>query len=119
MSNIQLYVRGITGKTIIINCLDNINIRDLKQLISKEIGKDFYMINLIFQNRFLDDENFLNEVEIKNETILYYTIKLNEEVEILMELKRYWNLSNNWSRDNDLSEWYGIKIHENSNSSNV
>ena len=62
----------------------------------------------------MEDELFLNEYGITNETTLYYMIKLNEEVEILMELKRYWNLNNNWSRDIHLSEWNGIEVHEGS-----
>ena len=30
MSKLQLYVKGITGTTITISCLNNIKIRDLK-----------------------------------------------------------------------------------------
>ena len=99
MSKLQLYVKGITGNTITISCLNDIKIRDLKDLISNKIGKGVYMIRLLFKNRELEDEDFLNEIGIENETTLYYMIKLNEEVETLMEIKRHWNLDNNWSRD--------------------
>ena len=114
MSNLQIYVNGITGETVTISCLSDVKIRDLKDLISKKIKIDVYMVRLLFKNRELEDELFLNEYGITNETTLYYMIKLNEEVEILMELKRYWNLNNNWSRDIHLSEWNGIEVHEGS-----
>ena len=112
MSKLQLYVKGITGNTITISCLNDIKIRDLKDLISNKIGKGVYMIRLLFKNRELEDEDFLNEIGIENETTLYYMIKLNEEVETLMEIKRQWNLDNNWSRDLHLSEWDDIEVHE-------
>ena len=111
MSKLQLYVKGITGTTITISCLNDIKIRDLKNLISNEIGKDVYMIRLLFKNRELEDESFLNEMGIENETTLYYMIKLNEEVETLMGIKRHWNLDNNWSRDLHLSEWDRIDVN--------
>ena len=114
MSKLQLYVKGITGNTITISCLNDIKIRDLKDLISNEIGKGVYMIRLLFKNRELEDEDFLNEIGIENETTFYYMIKLNEEVETLMEIKRQWNLDNNWSRDLHLREWDNIEIHEDS-----
>ena len=114
MSKLQLYVKGITGNTITISCLNDIKIRDLKDLISNEIGKGVYMIRLLFKNRELEDEDFLNEIGIENETTLYYMIKLNEESETLMEIKRQWNLDNNWSRDLHLSEWDDIEVHEDS-----
>ena len=114
MSKLQLYVKGITGNTITISCLNDIKIRDLKNLISNEIGKGVYMIRLLFKNRELEDEDFLNELGIENETTLYYMIKLNEEVETLMEIKRHWNLDNNWSRNLHLREWDNIEIHEDS-----
>jgi len=114
MSKLQLYVKGITGTTITISCLNDIKIRDLKNLFSNEIGKDSYMIRLLFKNIELEDENFLNEIGIENETTLYYMIKLNEEVETLMEIKRHWNLNNNWSRDLHLRDWDEIEVHEDS-----
>ena len=114
MSKLQLYIKGITGTTITISCLNDIKIRDLKNLFSNEIGKDSYMIRLLFKNIELEDESFLNEIGIENETTLYYMIKLNEEVETLMEIKRHWNLNNNWSRDLHLRDWDRIEVHENS-----
>src|SRR6056300_404225 len=112
MSKLQLYVKGITGTTITISCLNDIKIHDLKKLISNKIGKDSYMIRLLFKNKKLEDESFLNEIGIENESTLYYMIKLNEEVETLMEIKRHWNLNNNWSRDLHLRDWDRIKVHE-------
>ncbi len=38
--------------------------------------KQFFSI--LFKNRELEDEDFLNEIGIENETTLYYMIKLNE-----------------------------------------
>src|SRR6056300_952118 len=114
MSKLQLYVKGITGTTITISCLNDIKIPDLKNLISNEIGKNSYMIRLLFKNIELEDEIFLNEIEIENETTLYYMIKLNKEVETLMEIKRHWNLNNNWSRDLHLRNLDEIEVHEDS-----
>ena len=39
MNNLQLYVKGITGQTITISCLNDITVRDLKVLISIKIKK--------------------------------------------------------------------------------
>ena len=47
-----------------------------------------YLIRLVYGNQELNDEQFLNELEIKNEGTIYYLIKLNKEVEILMEMKK-------------------------------
>ena len=117
MNNLQLYIKGITGKTITISCLNDITVRDLKVLISKKIENiEPYFIRLVYGNQELNDEQFLNELEIKNEGTIYYLIKLNKEVEILMEIKRHWNLNNNWSRDIELSGWDGIEVHEESDS---
>src|SRR6056300_1026797 len=90
MSKLQLYVKGITGTTIPISCLNDIKIRGLKNLISNEIGNE-------------------------NETTHYYMIKFNEEVEtFLMKIKRHWNLNNNWSRDLHLRDWDRIEVNEDS-----
>jgi len=115
MSKLQLYVKNISGETVTISCLSVVKICDLKDLISNKIEIGSYMIRLLYKNRELDDDLFLNESGITNETTLYYMIKLNEEVETLMEIKRYWNLDNNWSRDLHLREWDRIDVNDDGN----
>ena len=39
MNNLQLYIKGMTGETVTIHCLNNITVRDLKVLISKKNRK--------------------------------------------------------------------------------
>lgn len=115
MSKLQLYVKNISGENVIISCLSVVKIRDLKDLISNKIEIGSYMIRLLYKNRELDDDLFLNETGITNETTLYYMIKLNEEIETLMEIKRHWNLDNNWSRDLHLREWDRIDVNGDGN----
>ena len=98
----------------------------IKNGVVKFIGKKDIPIKIISSNKdkslskydekyiLLNSESFLNEIGIENETTLYYMIKLNEEVETLMEIKRHWNLNNNWSRDLHLRNWDEIEVHEDS-----
>ena len=109
MSKIQLHVKSLTGKETVINCLNDITVYDLKKLINNE---EPYMLRLLHKNKELEDEQFLNQIDIKNGSVIFCLIKLNKEVEILLEIKRNMNLEVNWSKDVELSEWVRIKIDE-------
>ncbi len=107
MSKIQLHVKSLTGKETVINCLNNITVYDLKKLINNE---EAYMLRLLHKNKELEDEQFLNQIDIKNGSVIFCLIKLNKEVEILLEIKRNMNLEVDWSKDVELSEWVRIEI---------
>ena len=113
MNKKELYVKDINGGTQIISIPNNepLKVYDLKKMINKD---EPYMLRLLHNNQELDDDNFLNETHIQNGDNIYYLMKLNREVEILLEIKRKMNIPFNWSRDQELSEWKGIVInHEN------
>ena len=112
MSKYEVYVKGITGNTKIIQILnhDPMTVYDLKKIIDCD---EPYMIRLLHGGEELGDEQFLNQIEGNT---FYYLMKLNKEVEILLEIKRNMNLRLNWSRDIDLSEWQHIEIDNNSGS---
>ena len=113
MSKLQLHVKGITGDTTVINCSDDITVYDLKKLISND---EPYMLRLSCDNAELNDEQFLNQTNIINGGTIYYLIKLNREIEILLEIKRKMNIDLNWSRNIELSEWERIEINNESDS---
>ncbi len=109
MSKIQLYVKSLTGGETVINCLNNITVYDLKKLINED---EPYMLRLIHNSKELDDEQFLNQIDIKNGSIIGCLNKLNREVEILLEIKRKMNLQLNWDRNLHLRNWERIEIDE-------
>ena len=113
MSKLELHVKGITGDTTLIKCSNDIIVYDLKKLISND---EPYMLRLLCDNTELNDEQFLNQTNIENGGTIYYLIKLNREVEILLEVKRKMNINLNWSRNLKLSEWEHIEINNESDS---
>ena len=112
MSKYEVYVKGITGDTKTIQLSNNnmITVYDLKKLINSD---EPYMVRLLYNGTEVGDEQFLNQI---NTDTFYYLMKLNKEVEILLEIKRKMNIRLNWSRDIDLSEWQGIEIGNDSGS---
>ena len=50
MSKLQLYIKGMTGETVTISCLDDIIVRDLKCLIAKKINIEHYFKLVIIYN---------------------------------------------------------------------
>ena len=113
MSKLELHVKGITGDTTLIKCSDDIIVYDLKKLISND---EPYMLILLCDSTELNDEQFLNQTNIENGGTIYYLIKLNREVEILLEIKRKMNINLNWNRNIELSEWRGIEINNENDS---
>ena len=61
MSKIQLHVKSLTCKETVINCLNDITVYDLKKLINNE---EAYMLRLLHKNKELEDEQFLNQIDI-------------------------------------------------------
>ena len=113
MSKLELHVKGMTGDTTLIKCSNDITVYDLKKLISND---EPYMLRLLCGNTELNDEQFLNQTNIQNNGTIYYLIKLNREVEILLEIKRKMNINLNWSRNLHLRELDNIQINNESNS---
>ena len=109
MSKYEVYVKGITGDTKIIQLSNDnpITVYDFKKLIDED---EHYMIILLHNGVELNNEQFLSA---EYNTILYL-VKLNIEVETLLEIKRKMNIEDaelNWSKDIDLSEWDRIAIY--------
>ena len=77
---------------IVFNCFNDITVYDLKKLIFND---EPYMLRLLWEKEELNDEQFLNQTNIKNGGTIYYLIKLNREVEILLEIKRKMNINLN------------------------
>ena len=115
MSKKQFYVKCITGDTQVISIPNNdpLTIYDLKKMINED---EPYMLRLLHKNQELEDEQFLNETQLQNCDTIYFMMKLNREVEILLEIKKKMNIQLNWRRDLDLSEWEFIEIDNESDS---
>jgi Leucine-rich repeat (LRR) protein len=114
MNQLTLYVYNITGSLITVKCHNTITIKDLKELIAERIGENckHYYFSLIFNNVELDDNAFCNIV-LKDNSKLFYMMRLNLEREILLEIKQKLGFNSNWNRNIELSQWRHINIHDN------
>ena len=115
----NLYISNITNDICFtIKCYEQASIRNLKEIVSAQLKTYPCLFHLIYNGRRLDeDENMdrtLQHANVKNESKLYFIMKLNPEKEILLEIKRQGSLVNNWNREVSLREWGwdGIRINE-------
>jgi len=114
MNQITLHVYNITGTLITVKCDNTITIKDLKEIIAKRIGDNckHYYFSLIYNNVELDDNAYCNII-LKDNSKLFYMMRLNIEREILLEIKQKMGLNLNWNRTIELSQWSYIQIHDN------
>jgi hypothetical protein len=114
MNQLTLHVYNITGSLITIKCDNKITIKNLKEIIAKRIGDNckHYYFSLISNNVELDDNAFCNIV-LKDNSKLFYMMRLNLEREILLEIKQKMGFNSNWNRNIELSQWERIGIHDN------
>jgi Leucine-rich repeat (LRR) protein len=114
MNQLTLHVYNITGSLITIKCDNTITIKNLKELIAERIGDNckHYYFSLISNNAELDDNAFCNIV-LKDNSKLFYIMRLNLEREILLEIKQKMGFNLNWNRNIELSQWNDIEIHDN------
>jgi hypothetical protein len=114
MNQLTLHVYNITGSLITVKCDNTITIKDLKKIIAKRIGDNckHYYFSLISNNVELDDNVFCNIV-LKDNSKLFYMMRLNLEREILLEIKQKLGFNSNWNRNIELSQWNRIQIHDN------
>jgi Leucine-rich repeat (LRR) protein len=114
MNQLTLHVYNITGSLITLKCDNTISIKDLKELIAQRIGENckHYYFSLISNNLELDDNIVCNTI-LKDNSKLFYMMRLNLEREILLEIKQKMGFDLNWNRNIELSEWNHIDIHDN------
>jgi len=114
MNQITLHIYNITGELITVKCDNTITIKDLKELIAERIGDNckHYYFSLISNNVELDDNAYCNTL-LKDNSKLFYMMRLNLEREILLEIKKKMGLNLNWNRNIELSEWNSIQIYDN------
>jgi Leucine-rich repeat (LRR) protein len=114
MNQLTLHVYNITGTLITIKCDNTITIKDLKKIIAERIGDNckHYYFSLIYNNVELDDNEFCNTL-LKDNSKLFYMMRLNLEREILLEIKQKMGFDLNWNRNIELSQWERIGIHDN------
>jgi Leucine-rich repeat (LRR) protein len=114
MNQLTLHVYNITGSLITVKCDNTITIKDLKELIAERIGDNckHYYFSLIYNNVELDDNAFCNTI-LKDNSKLFYMMRLNLEREILLEIKQKLGFNSNWNRNIELSQWNDIQIHDN------
>jgi hypothetical protein len=116
MNQLTLHVYNITGSLITVKCDNTITVKTLKELISERIGENckHYYFSLIFNNVELDDNAFCNIV-LKDNSKLFYIMRLNLEREILLEINKKLGFYSNWNRRIELSRWTSIDIDNNNN----
>ena len=100
MNQQTLHVYNITGSLITVKCDNTITIKDLKELIAERIDENckHYYFSLIFNNVELDDNAFCNTI-LKDNSKLFYMMRLNPEREILLEIKQKMGFNLNWNRN--------------------
>ena len=114
MNQLTLHVYNIIGSLITLKCDNTITIKYLKELIAERIGDNckHYYFSLIYNNVELDDNAFCNTI-LKDNSKLFYMMRLNLEREILLEIKQKMGFNLNWNRNIELSQWNNIEIHNN------
>jgi hypothetical protein len=114
MNQLTLHVYNITGSLITLKCDNTISIKDLKEIIAKRIDENckHYYFSLISNNVELDDNAFCNTI-LKDNSKLFYMMRLNPEREILLEIKQKMGFNSNWNRNIELSQWNDVQIHDN------
>ena len=109
----NLYCCNITNDiSFTTKCDEQASIRDLKEIVSAQLKTYPCLFHLVYNGRRLDGEETLQHANVKNESKLYFMMKLNPEKEILLEIKRQGSLENNWEQEASLREWEGIRINE-------
>ena len=109
----NLYCGNITNNIRFnIQCDEQASILDLKEIVSAQLKTYPCLFHLVYDGRRLEGTGTLQHANVKNESKLYFMMKLNPEKEILLEIKRQCALENNWERELPLSEWTGIQINE-------
>ena len=109
----NLYISNITNDiSFTTKCDEQASIRDLKEIVSAQLKTYPCLFHLVYDGRTVDGEETLQHANVKNESKLYFMMKLNPEKEILLEIKRQGSLENNWDRELQLREWNSIQINE-------
>jgi Leucine-rich repeat (LRR) protein len=114
MNQLTLHIYNITGSLITVKFDNTITIKDLKELIAKRIDENckHYYFSLISNNAELDD-NIVCNIVLKDNSKLFYMMRLNIEREILLEIKQKLGLNSNWNRNIELSQWDYIDNYDN------
>jgi len=114
--SLQVHVKNMTNDiSLVIHCSNNITVNDLKHLICDQ-NKDLLpcLFRLVYKSRELsNNEQFLNDVGLQNDDVLYFVIKLNPDREILLYLNDKLELNFNWSNEPQFDQWEHIDVLDN------
>jgi len=114
--SLQLHVKSMTNNiSLTIHCPNDITVCDLKHLIYDQ-NKDLLpcLFRLVYKSRELsNNEQFLNDIGLQNDDVLYFVMKLNPDREILLYLKDTLELNLNWSNELQFDQWEHIEVLDN------
>lgn len=76
MRTFQIFVKTLTGKTLTIDVKENDSIAEVKKKIQEKEGVPDGQMRLIFAGKSLENDNFLDKLNIQEESTLHMVLCL-------------------------------------------
>lgn len=94
----QIFIKSLTGKIIILDVKPSDSIKDVKTKIKDKEGIPLYQQRLIFQGRQRGDKQILSYMGVKNEDTLHFLIRMRGESESHILTRNKDDLSQNLNK---------------------